>query len=56
MLKENYPNWPMRSGYLIWFTPNQYHHIVAPDELATIANLTLLYQDKTGQIYFVQAK
>ncbi len=56
MLKENYPNWPARSGYLIWFTPNQYHHIVAPDELSTIADLTLLYQDKTGQIYFVQAK
>jgi hypothetical protein len=55
MLKINYPDWPSRSGYIIWFTPNQYHHIVAPDELATIANLKLLYQDKTGQIYFVEA-
>lgn len=50
-LRQNYPDWPQDSGYIIWFTPNQYHHIVAPDELATIANLQLLFQDKTGQIY-----
>lgn len=55
-LKQNYPDWPQQSGYIVWFTPNQYHHIVAPDELATIANLQLLYSDKTGQIYYVQAK
>jgi hypothetical protein len=54
-LKKNYPAWPRHDGYIIWFTPNQYHHIVAPDELSTIANLTLLYKDKTGEIYFVQA-
>ncbi len=54
-LQQYYPNWPKQSGYIIWFTPNQYHHIVAPDELATIAKLTLLYQDKTGEVYFVQA-
>jgi hypothetical protein len=54
-LRQNYPNWPARSGYIIWFTPNQYHHIAAPDELATIASLQLLYRDKTGQIYYVQA-
>lgn len=54
-LQQSYPKWPARSGYIIWFTPNQYHHIAAPDELETIANLKLLYQDKTGQIYFVQA-
>jgi hypothetical protein len=54
-LKQNYPAWPPHGGYIIWFTPNQYHHIVAPDELSTIANLSLLYKDKTGEIYYVQA-
>ena len=54
-LQEGYPRWPAQSGYIIWFTPNQYHHIAAPDELQTIANLKLLYQDKTGEVYYVQA-
>lgn len=52
-LKQYYPNWPPEAGYIIWFTPNQYHHIVAPDELITIADLKLLYEDKTGQIFAV---
>ena len=54
-LKLNYPAWPRHSGYIIWFIPNQYHHIAAPDELSTIADLRLLYKDKTGEIYYVQA-
>ncbi len=52
-LKQYYPNWPPESGYIVWFTPNQYHHIASPEELSQIANLKLLYQDKTGQIFTV---
>ena len=52
-LRQNYPAWPPRPGYIVWFTPNQYHHIAAPDELKTIANLRLLFDDDTGQIYSV---
>jgi hypothetical protein len=52
-LKQNYADWPSRPGYIVWFTPNQYHHIAAPDELKTIANLQLLFDDDTGQIYSV---
>ncbi len=55
-LKQNFPDWPPQSGYIVWFTPNQYHHIVAPDELATLADLKLLYADGTGEIYYVSAK
>ena len=55
-LRGNYPGWPSQAGYVIWFTPNQYHHIAAPDELATIAKLSLLFKDKTGQIYSVDPK
>lgn len=52
-LKLTMPNWPEVPGYIIWFTPNQYHHIVAPDELMTIAHLDLLFEDETGQIFAV---
>ncbi len=54
-LRSNYPGWPPQPGYIIWFTPNQYHHIAAPDELQTLADMKLLYQDKTGQIYWVSS-
>src|SRR5574341_2235636 len=54
-LMQNYPNWPPQRGYIIWFTPNQYHFYAAPDELAAIAGLKLLYQDKNGEIYSVQS-
>lgn len=54
-LKDNFPTWPLHGGYIIWFTPNQYHHIAAPDELNTIAHLILLYKDKSGEIYSVLA-
>jgi hypothetical protein len=52
-LAAHYPGWPEMPGYLVWFTPNQYHHIVPPDELATIADLELLFEDETGQIFAV---
>jgi hypothetical protein len=52
-LKRTIPDWPGLPGYIIWFTPNQYHHIVAPDELMSIAHLDLLFQDETGQIFAV---
>lgn len=52
-LATNYRGWPERPGYLVWFTPNQYHHIVPPDELATIADLELLFEDETGQVFAV---
>jgi len=53
-LKQNFPDWPEHSGYIIWFTPNQYHHIVAPDELVSIADLELLFEDETGQVFSVR--
>ncbi len=55
VLKKNFSNWPKQGGYIIWFTPNQYHHIAAPDELTSIATLKLIFVDKTGQIYYVSA-
>ena len=54
-LKQNYPNWPPQSGYIIWYEPNQYHNIAGPDDLDAIANLKVVYQGKTGGVYYVQA-
>ena len=54
-LKRSYAGWPEQPGYIIWFTPNQYHHIVAPEELAELAVLRLLFEDETGQVFAVAA-
>jgi hypothetical protein len=55
-IKQYYPDWPPQSGYIVWYTPNEYHHIAAPDELTGIADLKLLYSDKSGQVYYVTPK
>jgi hypothetical protein len=54
-LKQNYPNWPPQSGYIIWYEPNQYHNIAGPDDLDAMANVKVLYQGKSGGVYYVQA-
>ncbi len=55
-LQKYYPNWPGQAGYIIWFTPNQYHFVAPPDELMSLTGMKLLFEDKTGQIYYVPAK
>jgi hypothetical protein len=55
-LKQDDPNWPPQIGYILWYEPNEYHNIASPDDLSTIANLKVLYQDKTGGVYYVQAR
>lgn len=54
-LKQHDPNWPPQSGYIIWYEPNQYHNIAGPGDLAAIADLKVLYQGKTGGVYYVPA-
>jgi len=53
-LKQNYPNWPPQSGYIIWYEPNEYHNLASPDDLSTIANVKTIYQGKSGGVYYVQ--
>ena len=55
-LEHNYPNWPETPGYIVWFIPNQYHHSAAPDELASIADLSLLFEDDTGQVFSLRRR
>jgi len=52
-LKQNYPDWPPQSGYIIWYEPNQYHNIASPNDLVAIANVRTLYQSKSGGVYYV---
>lgn len=52
---ENYVGWPHdRPGYIIWFEPNEYIHLLSPEELSELADLRLIFSDKSGQIYYVQ--
>ncbi len=54
---ENYVGWPHdRPGYLIWFEPNEYIHLLSPHELSELADLRLVFKDQSGQIYYVQAR
>jgi hypothetical protein len=54
-LELHYPNWPPQSGYILWYEPNQYHNVAGPDVLSAIANIKVLFQSKTGGVYYVQA-
>jgi hypothetical protein len=52
-----YSGWPYdKPGYIIWFEPNEYKHYLAPQKISEFANVTLIYQGKDGEIYYVQAR
>ena len=52
-----YAGWPHdKPGYIIWFEPNEYKHYLAPKKIAEFADVTLVYEGKGGQIYYVQAR
>ncbi len=57
LLQQEHPGWPGdEPGYLIWFTPNEYKYLAGPEDLAQIADLTLIYRDDNGEIYRVQPR
>lgn len=53
--KTAYTNWPLNTGYLIWFEPNEYKHYLSPEKIAEFANVELIFDGKGGKIYYVQA-
>lgn len=56
-LKAAYTGWPYdKSGYIVWFKPNEYKHYLSPEELAQFASLKLIYTDPSGDIYYVQSR
>ncbi len=56
-LQTAYPGWPdAETGYIIWYTPNEYKYLASPADLSLIANLKLIYKDDNGEIYKVSPK
>ena len=56
-LLERFQGWPDgRPGYLVWFLPNEYDHVLSPAQLSKLANLKLIYHGKDGEVYRVSAK
>jgi hypothetical protein len=53
---KQFAGWPEKAGYLVWFAPNIYKHVLPPEELNKIADMDLLFQDEDGEIYFVQPR
>ncbi|MFL7868299.1 MAG: ArnT family glycosyltransferase [Anaerolineales bacterium] len=56
-IEKNYAGWPDdKPGYILWFLPNEFKHVVPPDLLAEIADVQLVFSSDRGLIYSVQAK
>ena len=52
-----YVGWPHdKPGYIIWFEPNEYKHYLSPQKIAEFADVQLVYEEKGGQIYYVQSR
>lgn len=56
-IRARYAGWPGdRPGYILWFLPNEFKHVVPPEILAEIAELELLFSSEHGRIYRVGAR
>jgi len=56
-ITATYAGWPYdKSGYLVWFKPNEYKHYLSPTELSQFGLIELVYTDSDGDIYFVQSR
>jgi len=57
ILLNRYAGWPGdQPGYLIWFTPNEYLHVYAPEDLRKLAVLTQVYRGAGGEVYRVRPR
>jgi len=56
-IRKTYVGWPDdKPGFILWFLPNEFKHVIPPDLLAEIADVSLIFTDERGEIYSVQAK
>jgi hypothetical protein len=56
-IRETFSGWPGdKPGYILWFLPNEFKHVVPPELLAEIADLELIFASEQGLIYSVEAK
>ena len=55
-ISERYSGWPGdKPGYILWFLPNEFKHVVPPEILAEISDVQLVFSSGQGRIYSVQA-
>lgn len=56
-VRERFSGWPGdRPGYILWFLPNEFKHVVPPDLLAEIADVELIFASEQGMVYSVRAR
>jgi hypothetical protein len=56
-IRERFSGWPGdKPGYILWFLPNEFKHVVPPELLAEVANVELIFASEQGMIYSVRAK
>jgi hypothetical protein len=54
---KSYQGWPYNQpGYLVWFLPNEYDHVLEPRLLAQLAEIKVVYRGKDGLIYQIKAR
>ncbi len=54
---EKHKNWAYTdSGYIMWFLPNAFEHIVSIETLAKIADIKLVAHDQSGELYIIKTK
>jgi hypothetical protein len=51
---KQFTGWPEEAGYLVWFLPNTYEHVLPPGQLMKIADLSLIFHSDDGEIYSVR--
>jgi len=56
-IREKFAGWPGdKPGYILWFLPNEFKHVVPPELLGEVANVKLIFASERGMIYSVRAK
>ena len=56
-IHDKFTGWPGdKPGYILWFLPNEFKHVVPPDLLAEIADVHLIFASDRGEIYAVKAR
>jgi hypothetical protein len=56
-IQARFSGWPEdKPGYILWFLPNEFKHVVPPDLLAEVADVRLIFSSEQGEIYSVRVK
>lgn len=57
VVREKFNGWPGdKPGYILWFLPNEYKHVIPPELLAEVADVKLIFASEQGMVYSVEAK